>query len=81
MVLVVLPLSFLFECYFEARDWFFRTFQVRHCVAEGRIHLPGPTDGLIPDAESKHISQVAPKLHDLRVRKVQDQVRHRLAFD
>lgn len=28
MVLVVLPLSFLMECYFEARDWVFRTFQV-----------------------------------------------------
>lgn len=29
MVLVVLPLSFLMECVFEARDWFFRTFQVQ----------------------------------------------------
>ena len=45
MVLVVLPLSFLFEQYFELRDWFFRTFQV------------------------------APKLHDARVRRVQEQVR------
>lgn len=45
MVLVVLPLSFLFEQYFEFRDWFFRTFQV------------------------------APKLHDARVRHVQEQVK------
>ncbi len=29
MVLVVLPLSFLMEMVFEARDWVFRTFQVR----------------------------------------------------
>lgn len=41
MVLVVLPLSFLFEQYFEWRDWVYRTFQV------------------------------APKLHDARVRRVQ----------
>jgi len=45
MLLVVLPLSFLFEQYFELRDWFFRTFQV------------------------------APKLHDARVRHVQEQVK------
>ena len=45
MVLVVLPLSFLFELYFEWRDYFYRTFRV------------------------------APKLHDARVRHVQDQVK------
>lgn len=28
MVALVLPLSFLMECFFEARDWCFRTFQV-----------------------------------------------------
>lgn len=41
MVMVVLPLSFLFEQFFEWRDWFYRTFQV------------------------------APKLHDARVKRVQ----------
>lgn len=45
MVMVVLPLSFAFEQYFEVRDWFYRTFQV------------------------------APRLHDARVRHVQKQVR------
>jgi hypothetical protein len=41
MVAIVLPLSFLFEQYFEFRDWFYRTFKV------------------------------APKLHDVRVKRVQ----------
>ena len=45
MMMVVLPLSFLFELWFEGRDWLYRTFHV------------------------------APKLHDVRVRHVQEQVK------
>lgn len=45
IVIVVLPLSFMVESFFEWRDWVYRTFQV------------------------------APLLHDKRVKEVQEQVR------
>jgi len=37
IVLVVVPLSFIFEMYFEARDWFFRKFQVAPKLHEQRV--------------------------------------------
>lgn len=37
MVLVVLPLSFLFEQYFEFRDWFYRTFKVAPKLHDQRV--------------------------------------------
>jgi len=37
IVLIVVPLSFLFEQYFELRDWFFRKFQVTPKLHDQRV--------------------------------------------